>query len=518
MKRYSLLHPNIDAEKIPEEAYVPPYFVHLHLDQVVSRIIASSADGDLAQLFRAPSADVDTIEYRHCVMRDLRRETNGACFEAFVSRLRQMRISIMSAGKTWNEYRRRIQHFEAVLSYCNAVHCLNSDLAALAFQSEGLVNLCNYLRNYAASERFVSLRAATLDMRAALASVKYCLWITESNIEIRKYAGESDVDAELAMLFGDHQAKADETSSTPEALSLSRVEDGILDGVARLYSDVFDRLAAYEVANRDYVDEQIEQFGRDVQFYLSYIRYMGTFERAGLHFCYPVVSRESGIIHYRDGFDLALAQKLIDEKSTVVCNDICLQAGQRILIVTGPNQSGKTTFARMFGQIHHLACLGLPVPGKEVRLSLCDHIFTHFGEQECAADLKGHLWRDLIGIDDILKRATSHSVIILNEIFNGATRQDAIFLSGKIFEWISELGAICVWVTFVKELALAGPNAVSVIGTVQSQAPYMATYKIIPAVPGGRSYGLAIAERRRVTYVQLKERLRDKCKSHVKGR
>ncbi len=95
----------------------------------------------------------------------------------------------------------------------------------------------------------------------------------------------------------------------------------------------------------------------------------------------------------------------------------------------------------------------------------------------------------------------------MNEVFNSTSLKDAIFLSTKMIERIIALDMICVCVTFIDELATLSDTIVTMASNVNRQNFAGRTYEIVRRPPDGLAYAISIAEKYRLTYFQLVERL-----------
>jgi len=487
----------------------PAFFGDLNLDQVIESVTVTREEYHLKPFFYAPLRDVGAITYRHEVFRDLEDKAVWECIRAFARKMRSTREHLAQADKLHYKYQKERWFLDAVGIYGEAVSELLDGLTSADVQSRGFLALRAYLSAYVESPEFTSLMAEREKLEDDLAGVTYCLHIQDNRIRVSKYDSEADYAAEVEETFQRFQQGAAKDyrvqfRAWPE---MNHVEAAILDRVALLYPDVFTALETFCDRHRHYLDQTIADFDREVQFYIAYLQYVRRFTAAGLEFCYPHVSNQSKEVSASETFDLALANKLIPQGLPVVCNDFFLRGPERIFVVTGPNQGGKTTFARTFGQIHYLASLGCPVPGREAHLFLFDSLYTHFEREEQLHNLRGKLEDDLVRIHEILNRATPSSIVIMNEIFTSTTLRDALFLGTKVLKRIMQLDLLCVCVTFVDELTSLSEATVSMVSTVAPEDPTVRTYKIVRRPADGRAYATAIAEKYGLTYERLKERI-----------
>jgi DNA mismatch repair ATPase MutS len=161
----------------------------------------------------------------------------------------------------------------------------------------------------------------------------------------------------------------------------------------------------------------------------------------------------------------------------------------------------------MFGQLHYLASLGLPVPARQARLLLADGMFTHFDRAEDPGALTGKLEDDLVRIHAILEQATERSLVIMNESFSSTTVDDSLFLGEKILEGLIRRGVRGVYVTFLDELASLGPGTVSMVSEVDPADLAQRTFRIQRRAADGLAFALAIAQKHRLTYDRIIERM-----------
>lgn len=492
------------------ESVEPPDCLHdLNLDQVLEQITGPHGEYRLVPFFRALLEDGESISFRHEVLRDLEVKDVRQRIDGFADDMRRMRTDLRRSESARYGGQGDAWFLHAVGCYCEAVRGIAAGLEETAPASAGLRSLGTYLHHLAGTPEFAALEAERKRIAADLAAIDYMIEIKGDRVRVAPYDGESDYGEVIHATFerfrqGEVKGYRFRFDRDP---AMNHIEARIFDLVTEIFPEPFADLATFRERNSGFLDATLERFDREVQFYLAWLDYIEPLRAAGLNFCEPEVGEDDKAVRATDTFDLGLAGKLVGVAEPVVTNDWELSGVERIFVVSGPNQGGKTTFARTFGQLHYLARLGLTVPGCKARLFLSDRIFTHFERQEDHSNLSGKLEDDLIRVRDILERATPRSIVVMNESFSSTALADARLLGHRVLDSISGLDLLCVYVSFVEELASLNAKTVSLTSTVDPDDPATRTFKVVRRPADGRAYAIAIAEKYRLTYKQLTERI-----------
>jgi DNA mismatch repair protein MutS len=485
----------------------PEFFTNLNLDQIVDEIVDGKEEYNLKPFFFQSLQDASTVHYRLDIMKELENTEIFSSIAAFSAKMKKIREYTGFSRRVHNAYQREKWLLDAANLYCNSIIDLNRSLTAVHLHSRGLSVFYGWLTDYIRSESFQILSVSTSDLINTFDKIRYSLQLESGKLTVDADTDTQDYCAAINGAFEQFCDVAfDYRIQFFTELEMCELENKILEMVRKSNIDVFEKLDEYAEKHVDFMDTVIMCFDREIQFYVSYQEYIGKLRRRGLEFAYPEVTSEKRL-EVTGGYDMALAYKNRDLVMPVVPNDFTMESRERIFILTGPNQGGKTTFARTFGQILFLASIGCPVPCRKARLFLFDRLFTHFSTEESPGSNAGRLKEELIRLNSILKDITTNSIIVLNELFATTTSQDAYTMGKRILEHFISLDCICLYVTHIHELASISDKVISLAATAIPGKDVLRTYKIVRKPADGLAYANTIAEKYDLSFSRIKERI-----------
>lgn len=188
---------------------------------------------------------------------------------------------------------------------------------------------------------------------------------------------------------------------------------------------------------------------------------------------------------------------LLARGTAVIPFDLEMQAGERTLLVSGPNTGGKTVLLKAIALLSLMVQSGIPAPvGPESRLAAFDGVFADIGDEQSIEASLSTFSAHLKNLIEIVKDATAASLVLVDELGSGTDPLEGAALGGAILEALTTRGTMTIATTHLgalKELAQEVPGVVN--ASLQFDAVALApTYRLIKGIPG-RSYGLSIARR-----------------------
>ena len=216
-------------------------------------------------------------------------------------------------------------------------------------------------------------------------------------------------------------------------------------------------------------------------------------ERADtLNWSRPDMSDDAGI-DIRGGRHPVIEQV---NEAPFVPNDVQFDENRRLLIITGPNMGGKSTYMRQTALIALLACTGSFVPADSARIGPLDRIFTRIGASDDLASGRSTFMVEMTETANILNNATSSSLVLIDEIGRGTSTYDGLALAWAVARELGKLKAYTLFATHYFELTSL-PEELSTTANVHLDAVEHAEQIVflhtVKDGPASRSYGIQVA-------------------------
>ncbi|NAW78461.1 DNA mismatch repair protein MutS [Vibrio sp. V33_P6A3T137] len=217
-------------------------------------------------------------------------------------------------------------------------------------------------------------------------------------------------------------------------------------------------------------------------------------ERAeSLDYCRPTLTENIGL-QIQAGRHPVVEQVMNDP---FIANPITLHQQRKMLIITGPNMGGKSTYMRQTALIALMAHMGSYVPAQSATIGLLDRIFTRIGASDDLASGRSTFMVEMTETANILHNATQHSLVLMDEIGRGTSTYDGLSLAWASAEWLAtKIGAMTLFATHyfeLTELPSTLPHLANVHLDAVEHGENIAFMHAVQEGAASKSYGLAVA-------------------------
>lgn len=494
----SILNPEVKPET---EVFTPSFFVDLNLDQIVKHIQGMIEQPVEKLYYRLPDSregeayrkevygDVKKPEVYETLLRFLDMQENWKA-------AKEVKAKVERAEQAW------VWHIQEVSRYCNLLEMLYEGLSGQELTSAGVKSFYEYLAQVVGSDDFLEMKQMASELFAHIEGLQVRLEVTGDQI----YVSRRQVERTYQKFLQTHFGESGVTMKSPFVgrEDLTSLESEILSQVARAEKPFFSRAKGFYEKYKDYEDPLLILFGQEIGYYLSYHMFQRYMEGKGFVFVTPTIdkTKDMGALGL---YDLALALANQNLGKEVVSNDFLYAEGESFLVVTGPNQGGKTTFARSLGQLVYLTKMGFDVPATAANVHEFSTILTHFSVEESVETGKGKLMEELVRLKPMMEAHVTNAFVVINELFTTAANYDACIMGKKVLEHF--IGSDCkgIYVTHLKELTTVHQGVVSMRAMTDEER--VQNFKICRSEADDSVCALNQVNKYKLTYEQLQARL-----------
>lgn len=485
---------------------MPSFFTDLKLDQIKDALYYSDADKYLVPYFYTALNNLEDIKYRQEVFKEFSNKEIYQKIKQFFIRLLTIYNAYIENKEANDNYSNKSRRLKIMNEYIKIVNDINSYLSNVNFNSLALNRMKDWFNEYINGKEFKSFVLRIDEVKKILDGIKFTFILKGNEIFVDE-THDNDKDFSIKINEITSVFTYERHNHIPDANfePTPTVDEEIYAKLSKLYKKEFIKIIEFFDSNKEFYSLELLKIVKEIRFYFTYIQLIDKISNDNLRFSIPEVSLDYDEIS-TESYDLALAIKFNFEKRIVVTNSYELKGNERMIILTGPNQGGKTTFSRQLGQIHYLARLGVPIQGINNKIHLIDNIYTSYKTEENIDTLDGKLKIELNAVKEILDKSSSNSLILFNEIFASTTKVDGEDISNLILDKINNIGCICLFVTFLTELSKR--NDVTVLSSnVDPNNNELRTYKITRTLLLGSAYPSSIQAKYGLTYDKIRRDL-----------
>ncbi len=279
------------------------------------------------------------------------------------------------------------------------------------------------------------------------------------------------------------------TKSSTYTLNISQRDDTGARTLAELRNRGINLAANILAQSTDHILSFFTLLRTELAFYIGCLNLHEQLSRWGMSICFPMPAAPREHRHsFRGLYDVCLA---LTTKQPIISNE--MQADHKeLVIITGANQGGKSTFLRSIGLSQLMMQCGMFVPAESFHANICDGLFTHFKREEDTAMSSGKLDEELRRLSVIVDHVTPDSLVLFNESLAATNEREGSELAAQIIRALVESHIKVFFVTHLYEFAHGFYDRMpdnAIFLRAERQSDGKRTFKVIEGEPLQTSYG-----------------------------
>ena len=438
----------------------PEFFLDLNIDQIIEKVV--KGDRRIAAYYEYFPLDFECEEYRHRVYADIWKKDLFEALSDFCAGYGRFRELEQKKAGTRVDIQKPVWHFCSIKTYSETLTALYKVLCEKDPDSKGFGLLKEYLGEYVNCEEFKKAfdTAETLfneldglKVEAVYENGRIAVAITddaENNAEDEEEVEEYQEYEEFLRFFDENNEKKfiNPFAVLPE---LTSFEQEIAKIVLKRNPGLFKKAEKLFSDHVGFEDPVFSRLADELPFYLSFYEFQKKMQGKGFSFADPSFDQNANISAV-GLYDLALACVNLEKGKPVISNDFYYEEKDRFFVLTGPNQGGKTTFARSLGQLVYYSKIGFDVPAEKANLHYFSDILTHFSVEESVETGRGKLMEELVRLSPMMKNSQKNAFVVINELFTTAANYDAIIMGKNVLSHFIDENCYGIYVTHLREL------------------------------------------------------------------